>query len=113
MHRVISELVKLKNYKTIIGVVGSTSGHNSMDTLVPLAQNVTQLITVKSLHPKAKSASELSYNFKIRGFESTTSNLSVNQTLKNILLKQNQKTLIIATGSLSVAAEVRKYFKKF
>ena len=113
MHRVISELAKLKNYKSIIGVVGSTSGHNSMDTLVPLAQNVTQLITVKSLHPKAKSASELSYNLKIRGFESTTSNLSVNQTLKNILLKQNQKTLIIATGSLSVAAEVRKYFKRF
>ena len=111
MQHVISELVKLKNFCPIIGIAGSTNGHNSIGTLVPLAQNVSQLIIVKSSHPKAKSASELSYNLKARGYKCTASKLSINETLKNILLKQKPKTLIIATGSLSVAAEVRKYFK--
>ena len=92
-------------------IMGATSGHEYDDMARVLASKARWAIATQSRHPKSSPASRLAASGKTYGV-----NFSVCQTVRDALIEAKRRSdadsdveLIIATGSLFVAAEAREH----
>ena len=89
-------------------LVGGQLGHDPVATLrllQPLAATVT---AVRSRHPRAMPAAELAAALQASGIAARASELPVADTLRQLLSSAGGDDLVLATGSLAVAAEARE-----
>ena len=108
MGRLVAELLQVRPRPRLLPLVGGVHGHNSVATLRllrPLADAVT---VVRSRHPRAMPAGELAAALQAAGIAARASSLPVAATLHRLLADAGTGDLLLATGSLAVAAESRE-----
>ena len=108
MGQLVAELLRLRPRPRLQPLVGAVEGHNSVATLRllrPLAESVT---VVRSRHPRAMAAGELAAALQAVGIAARASSLPVADTLHRLLAAAGATDLVLATGSLAVAAEARE-----
>ena len=94
-------------YRRLIYVVGLSNDKNVEGIVAELAQNAGLVIAAKSRHPRAVSPEEVAGLFAQHGVEAVAGN-SVAGAVKLALSKAGEGDLIVAAGSLFVAAEARE-----
>ena len=95
------------DYRRLIYVVGLSNDKNIEGIVAELAQNASLVITAKSRHPRAVSPEEVAGLFAQHGVEAVASN-NVADAVKLALSQAGEGDLIVAAGSLFVAAEARE-----
>ena len=108
MGQLVAELRRLRPRPRLQPLVGGLEGHNGVATLRllrPLAESVT---VVRSRHPRAMAAGELAAALQAVGIPARASSLPVADTLHRVLAAAGATDLVLATGSLAVAAEARE-----
>ena len=108
MGQLVAELLRLRPRPRLQPLVGGLSGHNGVATLRllrPLAESVT---VVRARHPRAMAAGELAAALQAVGIVARPSSLPVADTLHRLLADAVGTDLVLATGSLAVAAEARE-----
>ena len=95
------------DYRRLIYVVGLSNDKNVEGIVSELAQNAGLVIAAKSRHPRAVPPQEVARLFAQHGAEAVTSN-TVADAVKLVLSQAGEGDLIVASGSLFVAAEVRE-----
>ena len=108
MGQLVAELLRVRPRPRMLPLVGALQGHNSVATLRllrPLADSVT---VVRSQHPRAMPAGELAAALQATGIATRASSLPVAATLHQLLAGADADDLVLATGSLAVAAESRE-----
>ena len=93
--------------RRLIIVVGLSNDNNISGIVDELAKGTDLIVTTKSRHPRAVSSSHLSTLFTQRGVLTVTTQRVVDAT-KYALSEAKPDDLIVATGSLFVAAEARE-----
>lgn len=108
MARLVAELRLVRPRPRLHALVGGQQGHDAGATLRllhPLADSVT---AVRSRHPRALPAAELAAALQAAGIAARASELPVADTLRELLAAAAGTDLVLATGSLAVAAEARE-----
>ena len=95
------------DYRRLIYVVGLSNDKNVEGIVAELAQNAGLVIAAKSRHPRAVSPEEVARLFAQHGVEAVASN-TVADAVKLALSQSGEADLIVAAGSLFVAAEARE-----
>ena len=93
--------------RRLIIVVGLSNDKNISGIVDELAKGADLIVTTKSRHPRAVSSSHLSTLFTQRGVLTVTTQRVVDAT-KYAMSEAKPDDLIVATGSLFVAAEARE-----
>ena len=103
-----AELRLVRPRPRLLALVGGQRGHDPVATLRllrPLADTIT---AVCSRHPRAMPAAELAAALQAGGIAARPSALPVADTLRQLLTAAGGNDLVLATGSLAVAAEARE-----
>lgn len=103
-----AELRLVRPRPRLLALVGGQRGHDPIATLrllQPLADSIT---AVCSRHPRAMPAAELAAALQAAGIAARASALPVADTLRQLLTAAGGNDLVLATGSLAVAAEARE-----
>ncbi len=95
----------------IVFVVGGTSGHDVAATARALAATGGQLIVTRSRHPRAVPADEFANMLAGEGIAVTALTDTVAEALRRAeVLATGKRGMIVAAGSLFVAAEARELY---
>lgn len=100
-------ITKYMPSRRLIMVVGLSNDKNISGIVDELAKGADLVIPTKSRHPRAVSSSHLSKLFTQRGSQIVITQ-SVEEATKYALSEAKPADLIVATGSLFVAAEARE-----
>ena len=95
------------DYRRLIYVVGLSNDKNVEGIVAELAQNAGLVIAAKSRHPRAVPPEEVAGLFAQHGVEAVAGN-NVADAVKLALSQAGEGDLIVAAGSLFVAAEARE-----
>ena len=94
--------------RQVTALVGCQSGHQTEPTFRRLRALTESVVAVQSRHPRSLAAAELTAALRAAGIPARASSLSVGGTLRQLMADAGTNGLVLATGSLSVAAEVRE-----
>ena len=108
MGRLVAELRRVRPQPRLLPLVGGQQGHNTVATLRLLHPLAAAVIVVRSRHPRALPATELAAALQATGVAARASTLPVADTLHELMAGAGGDELILATGSLAVAAEARE-----
>ena len=111
MDCLLAELRRLQigsHGRHVTALVGCQSGHLAEPTFRRLRALTESLVAVQSRHPRSLAAEELAATLRAAGIPARASSLSVGGTLRQLMADAGTNGLVLATGSLSVAAEVRE-----
>ena len=103
-----AELRLVRPRPRLLALVGGQRGHDPVATLrllLPLADTIT---AVCSRHPRAMPAADLAAALQAGGIAARPSAFPVADTLRQLLTAAGGNDLVLATGSLAVAAEARE-----
>ena len=100
-----------KNPKVIV-IFGAIGGHDVDRMLEPLKSLDVILIPVSSRHPKAIDSKIINIASSSSNIETTQGFKTVGEGLEYALKEYSDRDLILATGSLSVVAEVSEVLKQ-
>ena len=98
-------------YKSLWLVVGCGNGHNSKEMVTEISKANARIIVTRSRHPGSLSPNTLAEEFAKNGVtvqKIDTVDLAMEEVDKN----SGRHDLVVATGSLFVAAEAREKMKK-
>ena len=104
----VAELRRLQPTPRVTAVVGGQRGHQPVPTLRRLHECAETVVAVQSRHPRSLSVEELAAALRAGGMPVSAGSDSVGGTLRRLLAGANENDLVLATGSLSVAAEARE-----
>ena len=108
--RLRDSLPRYFDYASLFLVVGVSRDKNLEGIVAELAQMEPGVIVTSSRHPRAASASALAQAFLSHGIRAQEV-AGVEQALRLALEKAGDRDLVLATGSLFLAAEVRETVK--
>ena len=108
MDGLVAELRRLHAGRPVTAVVGGQRGHQTVATLRRLHALAESMVTVQSHHPRSLPAEELAAALRADGIPARAGSRSVGGTLRNLAAGASANSLVLATGSLSVAAEARQ-----
>lgn len=108
MSQLVSELKRLRPIRPILALVGGQQGHDTPATLRLLHPHVAAIFVSQSRHPRALPARILADKLHRPGVTVQASSLTVPETLQKMITGASSHQLIVATGSLSIAAEARE-----
>jgi dihydrofolate synthase/folylpolyglutamate synthase len=108
MGQLVAELRRVRPRPRLLPLVGGQQGHHAVATLRPLHPLAAAVIVVRSRHPRALPATELAAALQAAGVAARASTLPVADTLHELMAGAGRDELILATGSLAVAAEARE-----
>ena len=103
-----AELRLVRPRPRLLALVGGQRGHDPVATLRLLQPLADTIIAVCSRHPRAMPAAELAAALQAAGIAARTGALPVADTLRQLLAAAGGNDLVLATGSLAVAAEARE-----
>ena len=103
---------KINPDHTVI-VVGALTGHDLFETLRPLRRLSTRAYAVRSHHPRAESAQTVATALQREGFTvlGTDDSIANAMHVASAEAAGSRRQKLIATGSLSVVAEVIAFVK--
>lgn len=108
MSCLVAELRRLAARRRVTALVGGQRGHQTVATLRRLHTITESVVAVQSRHPRALPADQLAAALRAGGIPAEAGTLSVGDTLRQLMAHADANDLVIATGSLSVAAEARE-----
>ncbi len=108
MRCLVSDLKRLQPERRIVALVGAQRGHDVVPTLRLLHPLVSRMIVTRSHHPRAVPATELAAALHTGGVTAQATTLPTAAALRRLLGDMSAGDLVLATGSLSVAAEARE-----
>ena len=108
MDCLIAEVRRLRAHRRVIALVGGQRGHDTVSTLGLLHSLSAPIVATRSRHPRALPAAELAAALGAAGIRAVASGRSVEGTLRQLVDTAAGSDLVLATGSLSVAAEARE-----
>jgi dihydrofolate synthase/folylpolyglutamate synthase len=108
MDCLVAELRRLRTNRQVTALVGGQSGHQAVPTFRRLHALAESVVTVQSRHPRSLPAEELAATLRAAGMPVRAGTLSVGGTVRQLMAAVGGNALLLATGSLSVAAEVRE-----
>jgi dihydrofolate synthase/folylpolyglutamate synthase len=108
MDCLVADLRRLRTSRRIIAVVGGLRGHQTVPTLRRLHALTGSVVAVQSRHPRSLPAEELAAALTAGGIPAGAGTRSVGGTLRQLMAAADANDLVLATGSLSVAAEARE-----
>jgi dihydrofolate synthase/folylpolyglutamate synthase len=97
-------------YRRIILLIGVSHDKNIEGIVEELAQLSPKVITTRSRHPRAAPTTELAHAFASHGTQAIEVE-STDKALAAALEMAHEEDLVLATGSLFLAAEVREAIK--
>jgi len=100
------------NFEKIIWIYGGSDGHNSLDTVRPIAKYNPNFIITKSRIPKAKKPIKIQQEIKdlnLNIIELTNSTFDAYEKAKKVIKKDG---VIVAFGSLYIASEIIEIIKE-
>ena len=100
------------NFEKIIWIYGGSDGHNSLDTVRPIAKYNPNFIITKSRIPKAKKPIKIQQEIKdlnLNIIELTYSTFDAYEKAKKVIKKDG---VIVAFGSLYIASEIIEIIKE-
>ena len=92
----------------ITALIGCQRGHQAEATFRRLRATAESIVVVQSRHPRSMAADKLATALTAAGIPARASSLSVGGALRQLMAGAGAEHLLLATGSLSVAAEVRE-----
>ena len=108
MDGLIAEVGRLRAHRRVVALVGGQRGHDTVSTLGLLCPLAATVVAARSRHPRAVPAAELAAALNAAGTKTVASDRSVGDTLRQLVDAAAADQLVLATGSLSVAAEARE-----
>ena len=108
MDCLVAELRRLRTARRVTALIGGQRGHQAASTFRRLHALAASVVAVQSRHPRSLSAEELAATLRAAGIPARAGGLSVGGTVRQLMAAADGNTLVLATGSLSVAAEVRE-----
>ena len=108
MDCLVAELRRLRTSRRVTALVGCQRGHHAVPTFRRLHALTESVVAVQSRHPRSLSAGELAATLRDAGIPARAGTLSVGGTLRRLMAGATPNDLVLATGSLSVAAEARE-----
>jgi dihydrofolate synthase/folylpolyglutamate synthase len=108
MDCLVADLRRLRTSRRITAVVGGQRGHQTVSTLRRLHALTGSVVAVQSRHPRSLPAEELAAALTADGIPARAGTRSVGGTLRQLMAAADANDLVLATGSLSVAAEARE-----
>ena len=108
MRCLVDDLELLRPRHRIVALVGAQHGHDTVRTLRLLRPLISAMIVTQSRHPRALPVAELAAALQAVDLPAQASTLPVAATLQQILNECSASELVLATGSLAVAAEARE-----
>ena len=106
--RLVASVPELRPGRTIL-VFGAVMGHSASDMFERLSALAPRVIIVRSRHPKAAECTKLSALAMAHGLTVLGEYEQVSAGMKKALDVASPNDAIVATGSISVAAEVREW----
>ena len=106
MRRLVQALQRHFSVDRTIVIFGAISGHSVRGMLNELEVLNASVVAVRSRHPKSAECSAIADSAGEAGLRVVFESPDVAHALRHALDLRGQDTLILATGSLSVAAEV-------
>ena len=106
MRRLISEIERHFAFDRLYLVFGATAGHSAEGMLTEVAHISPFLMPVQSRHPKAAAVNSIATIARERGLSVRLGPGTVGEAVRRAIDEAGESDLVLATGSLSVAAEV-------
>ena len=106
MHRLVSEVERYFEFDRLYLVFGATAGHSAQGMLMALARLSPIVIPVQSRHPKAAAVNSIVTTVREIGLHVEQGPNAVGAAVRRAVGEAGERDLVLATGSLSVAAEV-------
>ena len=106
--RLVASVPELRHGRTIL-VFGAVMGHSASDMFERLSALAPKVIVVRSRHPKAAECANLSALAKAHNLTVLAECEQVSAGMKKALEVASPNNTIVATGSISVAAEAREW----
>jgi len=106
MHRLVSEIERHFEFDRLYLVFGATVGHSEQGMLTALAGLSPIVIPVQSRHPKAAEVDSIVTTAREIGLHVEQGPNAVGGAVRRAVGQAGERDLVLATGSLSVAAEV-------
>ena len=104
--RLVQAVQRHFSFGRAIVIFGAISGHSAIGMLDELKTLDPSLVAVRSRHPKSAGSGVIADTAREAGLRVVVESSDVAHALRHALDLRGQDTLILATGSLSVAAEV-------
>ena len=98
----------MRTGRRVTALVGAQRGHQTVATLARLRTFADSVVAVQTRHPRSLPAEELAATLRAAGIPARAGAHSVGGTVRRLMAAARADTLLLATGSLSVAAEVRE-----
>jgi len=108
MAALLESLSEYFDYSSLLVIAGFSRDKSISDMVSILAEGRPAVITTRSRHPRSVPPRELAGRFRDRGLSRVTAMDSVGGAVKKAMELAGPKDLILGTGSLFVAAEVRE-----
>jgi dihydrofolate synthase/folylpolyglutamate synthase len=106
MQRLVSEIGRLFEFDRLYLVFGATAGHSAEGMLAEVAHLSPVVIPVQSRHPKSAAVNSIVTIARERGLSVRRGPGAVGEAVGRAIGEAGDGDLVLATGSLSVAAEV-------
>lgn len=106
MRRLVSEVERHFVFDRLYLVFGATSGHSAEGMLEEVAHLSPFVMPAQSRHPKAAAVNSIVTMARERGLSVRQGSGAVGEAVRQAIGEAGERDLVLATGSLSVAAEV-------
>jgi dihydrofolate synthase/folylpolyglutamate synthase len=106
MRRLVSEVERHFEFDRLHIVFGATAGHNAEGMLAEMAHLSPFVMPVQSRHPKAAAVNSIATVARERGLSVRRGPGTVGEVVRRAIGEAGERDLVLATGSLSVVAEV-------
>jgi dihydrofolate synthase / folylpolyglutamate synthase len=106
MQRLVKEVERHFQWNRLYLVFGATAGHSAEGMLTALARLSPIVIPVQSRHPKAAAVKSIVTTARDSGLRVEQGPTAVGEAVRRALGEAGEQDLVLATGSISVAAEV-------
>ena len=111
MKRLVEAITEYFTFRRLILIFGATEGHNVEEMVLELAPATSLAIPARSRHPRASSNAYIRDLFVAQSVPVGSETKDTAEATRNALELAKQGDLILGTGSLFVAAEVREEVK--
>lgn len=111
MKQLVRAVRELFEFDDIVMVFGSLGGHSARGMLAELAQLDPLVIAVRSRHPRSAHSGVVAKAASEHGMTVALSTEKVSEGIRKALEMAGERTLVLGTGSLSVAAEIIEEIK--
>jgi dihydrofolate synthase/folylpolyglutamate synthase len=106
--RLLESVPELEHSRVVL-VFGALSGHSASGMLDQLARLTPRVVTVQSRHPRAIRAGEVAEMAREHGLVVIGESETVADGMRLTVAAANSGEVVLATGSISVAAEAREW----